>query len=117
MLWADVPLALYSDKYDLCGIAVTKQNIYQESFMLKNSEFAKHLQTKLKGYKVAWDAALTIDEADWIIGWPKLQLERKIKQTLSPEILKWIKKWKSDRYDSKSYKNYSSACVIVKIIH
>lgn len=67
--------------------------------MLKNSEFATHLKTTLKGYSVAWDAAMTIDETDWIIGWPKLQLERKVKQISSPEMLTWIKKWKSDRYE------------------
>lgn len=68
--------------------------------MLKCSEFAQAMENEshLKGFKIAWDAAMSIDDEDWIIGWPKLQIERKIRSCATDDLLEWIKKWKSQRY-------------------
>ena len=65
--------------------------------MLYNSELVTKLKNDLRGYKVAWDAGVPFDQHDWLIGFPKLSIERRIKAVACDDLLKWIHKWKSQR--------------------
>jgi len=79
--------------------------------MLYNSEIVSNLKTNLNGYKIAWDAGLPFDQHEWLIGFPKLNIERKIKAIASDDLKKWIHRWKSQRcifYACQNKKNYFS---------
>ena len=65
--------------------------------MLHSSEIVKRLKSDLKGFKIAWDAGQPIDSQDWLIGFPKLQIERKVKEIACDDLKKWIKEWKTQR--------------------
>ena len=67
--------------------------------MLYNSEIVSKLKTELRGFKVAWDAGLPFDQHEWLIGFPKLSIEKKIKAVASDDLKKWIRKWKSQRFE------------------
>ena len=67
--------------------------------MLYNSEIVSKLKTELRGFKVAWDAGLPFDQHEWLIGFPKLNIEKKIKAVASDDLKKWIRKWKSQRFE------------------
>ena len=65
--------------------------------MLYTSEFVEVLENELDGFKVAWDAGLPFDSQKWLITWPKLTLEKKIKNFAQVDLIKWMKKWKGER--------------------
>lgn len=65
--------------------------------MLYTSEFVEKLENELEGLKVAWDAGLPFDSQKWLIAWPRLTQEKKIRKFANIDLLKWMKKWKSER--------------------
>ena len=65
--------------------------------MLKSSEIVKRLKNDLNGFKIGWDAGI-IDSEDYLIAWPKLNIEKRILEHLDENIRKCFKKWKSERF-------------------
>lgn len=65
--------------------------------MLYTSEFVEVLENELDGFQVAWDAGLPFDSQTWLITWPKLTLEKKIKNFAHIDLIHWMKKWKGER--------------------
>jgi len=75
--------------------------------MLKNCALVDSLENELQGFKIAWDSGIQL-EAPWLANWPKLNIEKKIKEFACDDLKKWIKKWKSERfiYSSSMVKSY-----------
>ena len=65
--------------------------------MLYSSEIVKRLKSDLKGFKIGWDAGQPLDAQEWLIGFPKLTIEKKIKAIACDDLKKWIKEWKKQR--------------------
>ena len=89
----------------------TQLNLIKESYMLKNSELVDALENELKGFKIAWDSGIQL-ETPWLVQWPKLTKEKKIREFACEDLKMWIKELKTERFvkrlDWKKWKNRSS---------